>query len=496
VYRSTLSLSLVALLLGLPACNVLTGADDLDVAGAGGDGGGDGTPAPKPLVEAAGVTINEIAIYQAVKRPLMAGGVKAASDTPVVSGRAALIRVFYATDASYDGKPITARLRLGETGDPVDVTATLAGTSTEADLESTINFELPAGFIKDDFQYSVMVGQAPGGAQGTGAATYPASGLEVVGATSVGASLKIELVPVHYVYGGADILPDTSEEQLALYADGFRAMYPAPKVEVTVHAPLEWNRAITPMGGGWDTILNEVTQLRLDEGVPEDVYFYGIFNPETSFGKFCGGGCVLGLGNLGGPHDNYSRAAVGLGYPGQDSVETALHEIGHTHGRQHAPCDTWDSDPGYPYSDGSDGVWGYNLVTKRLYSPETPDIMGYCYPMWISDYTFGALIDRMRTVNNAKVTYPAETLDRTYDRVHVLPRGGAEWLEPVKLRTPPIADPTTVTVWSSRGDATTLTGAYFPYDHLNGGVLLVPRGAVPIHKLRVDVEARTVEIAR
>ncbi len=89
--------------------------------------------------------------------------------------------------------------------------------------------------------------------------------------------------------------------------------------------------------------------------------------------QFCGGGCVAGLGMIGGSQDAYSRAAIGLGYSGEIATETAVHEIGHTHGRQHSPCGgAQGTDPAYPYQDGSIGVWGYDLLDKNSSLPASP----------------------------------------------------------------------------------------------------------------------------
>src|SRR5204863_6701156 len=101
-----------------------------------------------------------------------------------------------------------------------------------------------------------------------------------------------------------------------------------------------------------------------------------------SFGAFCGGGCVAGLGMIGSPGDAYSRVAIGLGFGGAEATDTAVHEIGHTHGRQHSPCQV-SGDPAYPHPGGVIGVWGYDSVQQQLLSPNTADVMGYCFPIWI-----------------------------------------------------------------------------------------------------------------
>ena len=43
-------------------------------------------------------------------------------------------------------------------------------------------------------------------------------------------------------------------------------------------------------------------------------------------------GCVAGLGFVGGPSDSWARAAIGLGFTGDNAAETAVHELGHNHG--------------------------------------------------------------------------------------------------------------------------------------------------------------------
>lgn len=68
------------------------------------------------------------------------------------------------------------------------------------------------------------------------------------------------------------------------------------------------------------------------------------------------------------------------------------HEIGHNVSLNHAPCgDPPEPDRGYPYRDGSIGVWGYDFRDGSVVSPDVrKDIMGYCYDQgWLSDYHSG-----------------------------------------------------------------------------------------------------------
>jgi len=65
------------------------------------------------------------------------------------------------------------------------------------------------------------------------------------------------------------------------------------------------------------------------------------------------------------------------------------HEIGHNMSLKHAPCDVFDPDPDYPNSTGSIDAWGYDAESEALVSPSIYfDLMSYCSPVWISDYSF------------------------------------------------------------------------------------------------------------
>jgi len=73
------------------------------------------------------------------------------------------------------------------------------------------------------------------------------------------------------------------------------------------------------------------------------------------------------------------------------SPSTIAHELGHNMSLFHAPCgSTGGPDPSYPYPDGSTGAWGYDFRDSgRLVHPrEARDLMSYCYPRWISDFSF------------------------------------------------------------------------------------------------------------
>ncbi len=103
---------------------------------------------------------------------------------------------------------------------------------------------------------------------------------------------------------------------------------------------------------------------------------------------------------------NYGSGIAGIGYVGDeaatgrdDSDDTAAHELGHNFGRNHAPCGgVAGADANFPHAGGKIGTWGYNAITKTLLNPATyVDLMSYCNPVWISDYTYRAVQTRLET---------------------------------------------------------------------------------------------------
>jgi hypothetical protein len=130
----------------------------------------------------------------------------------------------------------------------------------------------------------------------------------------------------------------------------------------------------------WGTVLSELLALRFTDGSTR--YYYGVVKTTYSSG-------VAGSGYVGGS----ARTALGWDHlPSGSSV--MAHEIGHNLSRQHAPCGGVASpDPAFPYVGGKIGVWGLDLVGLILKSPLTYiDLMGYCSPAWVSDYSWSAMV--------------------------------------------------------------------------------------------------------
>lgn len=512
-------LSVVALLVG---CNFLTGADELTVrdgeelggddasGGAPGNGGGPGQgpgpgPGPGPGAggssgegagtpvgpegDATGVSIQEVAFYQGVKSTVWANGGAQSPTVSIVAGRPAVVRVF-ASASGTSGAPITARLILGD-NPPIEQQVSSFGSPSESSYGSTINFDVPGNLMASGSWRVEFVEPAESSSPNPGANTGTSS-LQM----QQSKPLKVTLIPVQYQADGSNRMPDVSQGQVDLYRSGFMSQYPSTDVIVEVGPTFAWGQTVSPGGGGWETLLNAITDERTSSNADFDEYYYGIFSPASSFNAYCSGGCVLGLGWIGDPSAEYTRAAIGIGYTGVDAVETAVHEVGHNHGRPHSPCGGASGvDPNYPHAGGDIGVWGMNIFNHEMVSPDEKDFMTYCHPQWISDYTFERILDFIGGTG-AAIQYPAESLNQPYARV-AIGEDSATFLNDITLPRPPLstgsADVETITLTLADGSTKTVSGHFFRYDHLPGGVLYVKQQASPILALDAELDLAPVQ---
>jgi hypothetical protein len=458
------------------------------------------TPPVPNLKAASGVTITEVAIYQSVKRQLAKDGAAVTSDVPLVAGRDAMIRVFYTTSGDYDGKAVTGRLSLGDDGDPIDVEQVLSEpTSSDGSISSTLNFFIPGDRIGAELNYSVEVLQLD--AAGTNkAARYPVSGAEKVVVDAQKQVLRVVIAPFRYDFDGSGRLPDTSETAVEAYRNRLKQLFPVSDVEVTVRGATPWNRRIGPEGNGWNEVLMEVYQYRAFDNASDDVYYYALFNPANSFNQYCGGGCVLGLSLL---NDQPAatgevefRFAAGVGYDPY-AYDTTAHELGHAHGRRHAPCgpglDPQSIDNQFPYSDGTIGAWGLDVATTQLFSPTaTTDVMGYCDFTWISDYNYKALLNRGSGINLPK--WHQAPRERALV-VSVDGAGGASWgtLGTIPTNLAGTRVPAKV---RELGQQRSASARFLSFDHLPGGLAIIPGVTEDVSEVELTIDNKVVRVSR
>jgi hypothetical protein len=480
--RTILIATSVLVGLGVFGCS----GDDGETQTKGHKGGNSDTSNTPPDTDptftgARGVRITQVAIYQGVKRTLMLEGAPVTSPIPLVVGRDAFVRVFYVTDPGYDGGEVTGELAI-DGGEPLRVTGLLGPGSNDADLASTMNFAVPGDRVGEMLSYSVGLLQEGDAAEDNPSAHYPVGALETIPVEGKRNTLRVIIAPFKYNADGSGRLPDLSPEQVERYRQRFLGMYPVSNVEITVREPTPWSSKIYANGDGWQAVGFALYGFRQQDKTPDDVYYYGVFNPAASLNQYCPTGCLLGVtllnntppdvGNVG------LRLALGVGFD-EVATDTAAHETGHAHGREHAPCglglDPNSIDPNYPHPKAQIGEWGYDIVNGTLYDPiATTDIMGYCEHTWISDYNYVALFNRGKNVNAAYWHEPTGA-PAEYEVALVDGQGRGTWQSTVTRGRALVGSDVAGTIATRGGSTRTVKGHYFRYDHLPGGWVFFPR---------------------
>jgi len=365
----------------------------------GGRGGGGGGGDPKL---AADLTVAEVAVFQGVKISVAKDDLLVATrNAPVVAGREALVRVYVTPGAAYVPRPLSAELHIDD--QVYTDMRTITTASTDASLASTFQFTVPVGKIASTSTFAVAILDPAGTetAKGTpSTARFPGDGTQASLSAVRTGQVNVMLVPFAYGGDGSNRLPDTTDAQIERYRAAMYETYPTTAINITVHDPVAFNQVFDSGGNGFDNLNQIVAQVRSNDRANDDTYYYGIIAPARSFGSYCGQGCVTGLSYVvERAKDADLRVGSGIGFTGGDSAQTFIHEVGHQHGRYHAPCQVTDADPNYPYSRGVTGDWGYSVLSSKLFPPTDTDFMSYCDTNWISDYTYNALALRLNAVN-------------------------------------------------------------------------------------------------
>ena len=438
-----------------------------------------------------GLDLSRVTLNQGVEIELMRDGGEGDRNGPVVRGRDGLFRVYVDRQSGWQERRVRAVLQLSEDGGPAESFETereIDEDSAEDDLGSTLNIMVPGSSITDDTGYAVALYEVESGSGDPGRAEWPSQGYADLDAESTPGPLRIAIVPIRYDADGSGRVPDTSTSQRNLYRDWFTRLYPTRELDLEVEDPLPWSYTVSPYGEGWGELLNYVIEYRYQSDFDDDVYVYGLFQPAGSFSDYCGGGCITGLSPLvTNPSDSWARASIGTGFPGEWSAQTMVHEVGHAHGREHAPCGVDDADNAYPYPGATLGVAGWDIVDEELIpANDATDFMGYCSPIWTSDYTWEALFDRMRIVSASSQVSGAEPTRwarALVDASGRLQAGGSRMI----LTRPPGGEHRVAELLDADGVVIGRVGArLLPFSHLGGGILLYPEPTGDARTLRLD----------
>lgn len=330
--------------------------------------------APQPTSD---LQIIHMGLYQSVQNH--------SNDVPLVAHKPALLRV-YAQASAYSGAAPVAEVtiearRNGNSLGSITVDAKPISSDPAADdLESTFNFDLPDAWLEGEVSLTATI-------DGRGLVAEYNEGNNVGQATFVFQNvpaLNLTIVPIHYIDTVSGI--EFSEAAHDPVSDWLLSAFPISEINVTIHEPYTFAGDLR-QGSEWERLLGELTEVWATEVGPGSAHiYYGLVPNSTPGGDSWFGGGVSGLGWIG------QRVALGLNV-GEATGESAGHEIGHNFGRRHAPCGSPSGvDPHFPYPNASIGVYGVDIADDTLLDPEqTHDVMSYCGPEWVSDYTYEGL---------------------------------------------------------------------------------------------------------
>ena len=316
---------------------------------------------------------------------------------PLVKDRDGYLRVFVVADRVNTALPAVKVRYFSGAGlvDSVTVLPPSLATSTptavdESSLSYSWNVPVPGWRIQAGLAISAEVnpaGMVPDTDPGDNA--FPALGPLALDVRTV-PTLNLTFVPV--LQRGIPLNRRLSGDITDANKDQFlattRKMHPIAAVNAVVHA--DYTTATTDTlqslngNNAWTTILREIDLLRIAE--QSSAYYYGVAKVSYTSG-------VAGVAYVSDPGLGSRPAALGWDYLQSGSL-VAAHELGHNWARNHAPCGGPSGiDPQYPEPDGSTGTYGLDVATQTLEPPTVSDIMGYCDPKWIGEYTYRGVLN-------------------------------------------------------------------------------------------------------
>ncbi|WP_244187328.1 PKD domain-containing protein [Thermus tenuipuniceus] len=302
------------------------------------------------------------------------------------------------------GKPALLRVHLLASPSPIPLSNALSGAVyLNATFQGNLSFACPN---------PIPTATDPGSLASTCTATLPAAwvapGLKVelradpqdqvaehdegdnllTLTPEVGAGTTLYLTTVPVVHQGQTAtVPNFSQTLWRIW--------PLKEVAFSQRAPYTFSGTLSATDGNtWAQLLDELRILRQTDG--SNRYYYGFVRVSYTSG-------IAGIGYLGYP------VAVGWDYS-QSAPAVMAHELGHNFDREHAPCGV-SGDPSYPYAGGKIGTWGYDLANGSLKDPsQFYDLMSYCGPQWVSDYTYEGAQGFLETSPPKPLSLPEEGL--------------------------------------------------------------------------------------
>jgi hypothetical protein len=306
---------------------------------------------------------------------------------PLVKDRDGYLRVFAVANRTNAAVPLV-RVQVLNAVDLVVVDTSIAASRLsvptsvdESQLTYSWNAPIPGTLIQPGFHVTAQVdptGQVTESDETDNVLAAPPPLVQTV------PTLNVTLVPIAQSNGSVGSVTAANKDQFLALT---RQMHPLAAVNSLVRAPYTTTTSDTLESengnNAWGTILAELDAKRMVEDPSR--YWYGVASVSYQSG-------VAGVAFV-------STASNGEGTAlGWDNLPTgaavAAHELGHNWSRNHAPCGgPGGVDNSYPFADGRTGTYGMDVAARSLKAADLSDIMGYCDPKWIGEYTYRAVMN-------------------------------------------------------------------------------------------------------
>jgi hypothetical protein len=279
-------------------------------------------------------------------------------------------------------------------------------SSTASDLFSSFFWRLDPEYVVPGMRYQISIWEAepadpiPESSLGN---LHPADGTAAIEIQPDDSRIRIALIGVRYNANGC--VSDTSalpEDEFEALRAGFEAWNGVHTDGVIIDTGLSVD--IDYGVSGVQNLLGLAGQIRQQyaEEIP-DAFFYLLWDDCSPVPSG-----ILGIAPVNNDppqmSDAGTRYAAGLWNPNdvRESVNTAVHEVGHNQGAPHAPCGVGSgTDPAYPHAGASIGIRGLDPYDGQMYSPNNyTDFMSYCRPYWVSDYRWAKSFNHQKIITS------------------------------------------------------------------------------------------------